>query len=180
MVFKKKQVVTATLVLALGTAVFVNWYYSRPQSAPTLDSVTTAHTQQTENLGDARYVSATTSSKSKETMSELKVKRQAAHDKALEALNSVIKDQKSSSRAVTEAEEKLEALSEAFRDEADIENLISAKLGGECLAIIDDESCRIVLQKGALNNESAVQIRELVMNQTKIPAKNITIIEING
>lgn len=179
MVFKKKQVVTATLVLALGTAVFVNWYYSRPQSEQTLDSVTTAHTQQAENLGDARYVSATTS-KNKETMSELKMKRQTAHDEALEALESVIKDQKSSSQAVAKAEEKLEALSEAFRDEADIENLITAKLGGECLVIIDGESCRVVLQKGALNKEAAVQIRELVMNQTKIPAKNITIIEING
>ena len=30
MVVRKRQIIAAALVLALGSAVFINWYYNRP------------------------------------------------------------------------------------------------------------------------------------------------------
>jgi stage III sporulation protein AH len=180
MIIKKKQIVTVTLVLALGTAVFVNWYYSRPQAKSTLDGVTTTAAQESSNLGDAQYVSATTAQTSDDTMANFKVKRDAAHDEAKETLNSVIKDSKSSADAVTKATETLKSLTESIKDEADLENLITAKISKDCLVIIDGDVCQVVVPKGVLTDNVTLQIKELVMHQTKISAKNITIIELNG
>ena len=138
----------------------------------------TSKYSETENLGDAQYVSATTAQQSKETLSDYKLKRDAAHDKATEMFNSVIKDQKSSDKAVDEASESLNKLSDTIKDEADLENLINAKTSADTVVIIDGDICQVIVPKGVLNDNVSLQIKELVMNQTKISSKNITIIEL--
>lgn len=178
MIIRKKQIVTATLALALGAAVFVNWYYTKPQSQTTVNNEQTTSYSDNENLGDAQYVSATTAKQSKESLSDFKLKRDAAHDKAKEMYNSVIKDQKSSADAVSKASDSLRLLSEAIKDEADLENLIKAKTSGDSVVIIDGDVCQVIVVKGLLNDNVSLQIKELVMNQTKISSKNITIIEL--
>lgn len=178
MIIKKKQIVTATLALALGAAVFVNWYYTKPQSQATANTENTTKYSERENLGDAQYVSATTAKQSNETLSDFKLKRDAAHDKAKEMYNSVIKDQKSSDKAVTEATDSLRQLSDTIKDEADLENLIKAKTSAESVVIIDGDICQVIVPKGLLNDNLSLQIKELVINQTKISSKNITIIEL--
>lgn len=178
MIIKKKQIVTATLALALGAAVFVNWYYTKPQSQPTANTENTTKYSERENLGDAQYVSATTAKQSSETLSDFKLKRDAAHDKAKEMYNSVIKDQKSSDKAVTEATDSLRQLSNTIKDEADLENLIKAKTSAESVVIVDGDICQVIVPKGLLNDNLSLQIKELVINQTKISSKNITIIEL--
>lgn len=178
MIIRKKQIVTATLTLALGAAVFVNWYYTKPQTQETVNAENTTKYSETENLGDAQYVSATTAQQSKETLSDYKLKRDAAHDKATEMFNSVIKDQKSSDKAVDEASESLNKLSDTIKDEADLENLINAKTSADTVVIIDGDICQVIVPKGVLNDNVSLQIKELVMNQTKISSKNITIIEL--
>ena len=61
MVIKKRQIVTATLVLALGSAVFINWYYTRPESElANAGTSIEAVEESAGNLGDAQYVNATT------------------------------------------------------------------------------------------------------------------------
>lgn len=49
----KRQIVLATLVVALGAAVFVNWYYTKPdaEKANTGVTVTEEVTQAAGNLG---------------------------------------------------------------------------------------------------------------------------------
>ncbi len=180
MVIKKKQIVTATLALALGAAVFVNWYYTKPQTQQTLNAEKTTEYQETENLGDAQYVSATTSKSEKETLADFKLKRDAAHDEAKETLNSIIKDSKSSAQAVDEATDSLKLLSDDIKDEADLENLITAKISSDCVVVIDSDVCRVIVDKDVLTDNISLQIKELVMKQTKIPSKNITIVELKG
>lgn len=176
MIIKRKQLVSIALVLALGTAVFVNWYFARPGVKSVIDTNKTTINRQEENLGDAQYVSATTSSD--DTMADFKVKREAAHDEAKETLNAVVKDAKSDSEAAEEAAESLAELSEAIKREADLENLISAKISGECVVIIDGDVCQVIVGKGVPTENISLQIRDLVMNQANIPAKNITIVEL--
>lgn len=180
MIIRKKQIVTATLALALGAAVFVNWYYTRPETQPTINSENTTTVEDNENLGDAQYVSATTAKQSAETLADFKLKRDAAHDEAKETLNSVIKDQKSDPEAVEKASDALKTLTDDIKDEADLENLITAKTSDECVVIIDSDVCQVIVGKGVLTDNISLQIKELVMNQTKIPSKNITIIELKG
>lgn len=179
MVIKKKQLVTATLAMALGAAIFVNWYYSKPENKAAVDSVKTTQAQDTENLGDAQYVSATTAKVPDETLTGFKLKRDTAHDEAKETLNSVIKDSKSSSEAVRESTQSLNDLSADIKAEADLENLISAKTGKDCVVIIDREVCEVIVPKGTLSEAVTLQIKDLVVKQTEISSKNITIIELS-
>ena len=180
MIIRKKQIVTATLALALGGAVFVNWYYTRPQPQPTINNENTTTLVESENLGDAQYVSATTAKTDNETLTDFKLKRDAAHDEAKETLNSVIKDQKSDDQAVADASDALKILSKTIKDEADLENLITTKVSGDCVVILDSDICQVIVGKGKLTDNVSLQIKELVMNRTKISSKNITIIELKG
>lgn len=176
MIIKKKQLVSIALVLTLGAAVFVNWYFERPGVKSVIDTSKTTVNRQVENLGDAQYVSATTASS--ETMADFKVKREAAHDEAKETLNSVIKDAKSDSEAAEEAGEALAELSKAIKNEADLENLINAKISSDCVVIIDGDVCQVIVGKGVLSDNVSLQIKDLVIKQTDIPSKNITIVEL--
>ncbi len=180
MVFKKKQIVTTTLALALGAAVFINWYYTKPQTRSTLNAENTTGATESENLGDAQYVSATTVSSGEKTLADFKLKRNSARDEAKETLNSIIKDPKSSPESVSHATQSLQIITEDIKDEADLENLITAKISADCIVIIDSEVCQVILEKGILTENVSLQIKDLVVKQTKIPSKNITIIELKG
>ena len=59
MVVRKRQIIAAALVLALGSAVFINWYYNRPsvKNANTRPSVEEVENTGG-NLGDAKLVSS--------------------------------------------------------------------------------------------------------------------------
>ncbi len=180
MIIRKKQIITATLAMALGAAVFVNWYYTKPQTQQTVNNENTTVAQDNENLGEAQYVAATTAKSNAETLADFKLKRNAAHDEAKETLNSVIKDQKADKNAIADASDALKVLADDIKDEADLENLITAKISSECVVIIDSDVCQVIVGKGKLTDNISLQIKELVMNQTKIPSKNITIIELKG
>ncbi|MBP9989510.1 MAG: SpoIIIAH-like family protein [Ruminococcus sp.] len=177
MIIKKKQLVTVALLFALGAAVLANWYLTKPVK-PSATQGTTAKTEQVTNLGDAKYVSATTASD--DTLAGFKVKRDATHDEMKETLNDVIKDEKSSDDAITNATQMLDKLTGSIKNETDIENLVTAKISKECVAVIDEEKCQVIVPHGSLNDNVSLQIKDIVVNQTKIPAKNITIIQLNG
>lgn len=181
-IFGKRQLVMATLVVALGAAVFVNWYYTKPDAQGVNAGLqvvenTTSNTQSTQsNLGDALQVDAKPKNES-EYFTKAKLSRTEAHDKTLEELNGVIKDSKSSAAAVKSATETLNSLSKAIKQETDIENLIKSKISGECLVVINDKSAQVVVSKGSLKDNVLVQIQDIVMKQTGFSNENITIIE---
>ena len=188
MVIKKRQIVTATLVLALGSAVFINWYYTRPESELANAGTSVEAIEETAgNLGDAQYVNATTtdqntatSSSKSEFFAATKLRRASAHDEAAEVLNDVIKDTSSDATAVKEATVALTALSNAIKLEGDMESLIKAKIGSECVVLINNEKVEVVVGKGALDDNKILQIKEIALNQTEFPVENITIVELSS
>ena len=189
MIIKKRQLLLATLIIALGAAVFVNWYYTRPEveSAGAESSVTTTspEAEQGANLGDARYVLSTDAAledaaaqaKANEYFAGAKLRRQTAHDEAAEALNDVIKDSNSSSEAVEKASDALKELTDCLTLESDIENLITAKVGCENLVILNGGNAEIIVENGSLDDVTVVQIKEIAVKHSGYPVENITIIE---
>ena len=175
---KKRQLIVATLVVALGTAVFVNWYYSKPQissASGDTSQTTVIESNATEgSLGEAQLVNAQTAN---EYFTKAKINRDEAHDEALEALNDIIKDSSSSPDSVTSAQKKLEELSTSIKTEADIENLITAKIGSECLVTINGEKIQVVLNKNTLNDTISTQITDIIVSQSDKFSENITLIE---
>lgn len=195
MIIKKRQILLATLIVALGAAVFVNWYYTKPDAVSAKTSVTTVTEKTTQkgkdtaNLGDARYVissdvSLSTVSSGDKTADEFfaaaKLRRSTAHAEANEALNDVIKDSASSAIAAEDAGKMLGKLAESLTLEADIENLITAKTGAKNLVILNNGKAEVIVEKGALNDNVILQIKEIVVKQTGYSVENITIIELNA
>lgn len=188
MVIKKRQIVTATLVLALGSAVFINWYYTRPESELANAGTSIEAVENTGgNLGDAQYVNATTTagdnttSKSKdEYFAATKMRRESAHDEAKEILSDIIEDSSSDATAVKDATAALTALSKYIKLEGDMEALIKAKIGSESVVIINNEKAEIVVANGMLDEGKILQIKEIALKQTGFSVENITIVELNG
>lgn len=185
MIIRKKQILAVTLILALGAAVLVNWYYTGPGNKTAAAPAAEAQNNEDgeEELGEARYVLSADVTQTKEEepyFAEAKLKRQNAHDEASESLQAVIKDGAASPAAVKEASTCLTELAKRMETEAALENAVTAKLGAACLAVLSDEKAQIILPKGSLNGTAAVQVQEIVKSQTGYSAQNITILENNS
>lgn len=170
-VFAKKQVLFFGLIVALAAAVYVNWYYTKPISQ--IDNGLQTETTQPQNLGEAQYVNA----ENRSYFDAETLKRTQAHADAQAALQSVIDSADADENSKQEAREKLKELSENIKLEADIESLITAKSGGNCLVTLGD-TAEVILEKGTLNDQLAIQIKEIIVNKTEISAEKITLVEV--
>ncbi len=177
---RKGKIAVAAMVLALGSAVFINWYYTSPHKAPEQTETTSVSSQERQNLGDAQYVNATAAKEAAETFAQFSVERENAHAKAQESLEKVIKDSSSSKEAVQDAAKSLEKLSQSIKRENDLETLIDAKTGGKCIVIISDNTIKVVTQPGTLSDTVTMQIKELIMNQGGFQPENINIFEMKS
>ena len=180
---KKRQLILVTLVLALGAAVFVNWYYSRPAveaDARTQPPAQATVSQGEEHLGDSLYVHNPYGSSAGEYFAGAKLRRGAAHDEAKDVLNAVITDSKADAKAVADASKALQALSNAIKLEADCESLINAKTGSECLVTIGESSVEAVLGGPPIDSAMAMQIKEILLQKTGFDPGQVSIVELKG
>lgn len=189
MIAKKKQILTATLLIALICAIGVNWYYSRPQNNP----VTT--TAQEQNLGDSLLVAgsvkqAETTQPEQTTQSETDTEENNSEAFATAALNktkahdeikSQIEKLINSESLDTESKNKITTLMDEFTDavkkESDCESLITAKTGCSSIVIINNDTAQVIMQKNSLDEATILQITEIIEKNTNISAENLTIIE---
>ena len=56
LLIKRRQLIMATLVVALGSAVFVNWYFTN--SSNNVAGVNDTTSEYVQNLGEAKYVNS--------------------------------------------------------------------------------------------------------------------------
>ncbi len=171
---KRRQLILATLVVALGAAVFVNWYYTGNNS--TIQSpVETTENEYVQNLGEAKYVNA--KGEEADYFSEVKLNRQKSRDEALEALNKSLEKAKSGSDEAKKITKSIESLTAQIKLESDVEALISAKLASECVAVINEKSAQVVVSKGALSEDAALQIIDVITTNTNLTADKVKITE---
>ncbi len=173
----KKHAVLAALVLILGVAVMANWYYTNPDSKAA-DSAgmsdEDASNVNSKNLGDAVYVGS--SEVSDEYFAGAKLSRDESYDKAVATLKEIIDTSDIDEQSVQTASASISAMSERKIAQVNIENLVKAKTGSECVAVISDDSVEIIVKETALNSGTVLQIKEIVMDNTDIEAEKITII----
>lgn len=167
----RKQLLTFSLVLALGLAVFVNWYYTKPQGNTTEPEITNEA-----NLGDAQYVNSDLV-ETENYFESAEINRKKAHDSAKDYLSSIIADTNVDEDTKVSAREKLTKISEQIKTENDIENLISAQTDSKCLVTYSDDSIEVILPKDVLDDNSVVKIKDIIISKTKLTADKITIIE---
>ena len=171
---KRRQLILATLVVALGAAVFVNWYYTGNNSTIQSPEETTENNY-VQNLGEAKYVNAT--GETEDYFSEVKLNRQKSRDEAIDKLNKSLEKAKSGSEEAKEITKSIDELTTQIKLESDVEALISAKLASECVAVINEKSAQIVVSKDALSEEAALQIMDVITTNTELSTDKIKITE---
>lgn len=169
----RKQLLTLSLVGALGLAVFVNWYYTKPQGEFTEPEVSTEA-----NLGDAQYVGSDNVT-TEDFFESAEIKRTKARDLAKENLNDIINDTNADDDTKTVAREKLAKISEQIKVENDIETLISAQTNNSCIVTYNGETIEVILPKKAINDTIILKIKDIILSKTNVTADKITIIETN-
>lgn len=174
LLIKRRQLILATLVVALGAAVFVNWYYTGNGSSIKTPEETT-DSEFVQNLGEAKYVNA--EGKTADYFSDVKLNRQKSRDEAIDKLKESLKTVKSGSPEAKEITASLDNLSSQIKLESDIEALISAKLSSECVTVLGEKSAQVVVAKDALNDDAALQIIDIITNNTELTASQIKITE---
>ena len=187
--FRKKQVILAALVLALGTAVYLNWQFSSNQDLIADNSI-----MSTKELGEAQFVNNTPTPEesgdkkedkkedepqnSSEYFSKAKTTRQKARDEATDMIKEILEDAKSSEQAKSEAIKQASEVAKNIEQEANIESLIKAKGITDCLAFIQNVECSVVVGGGeALNENLAVAIKDIIAGQGGISPDKIKIVE---
>ena len=109
--------------------------------------------------------------------SATQVSRQRARDEALEVLQSVVESANSDEATKTSALMEISALADAMEAEANIETLVLAKGFAQCVAVINGESCSVVVSnEGELQPAQISQINEIVDEQAGIQPVNVKII----
>ncbi len=188
MKFRKRQLILASLVVALGAAVYLNWQFSDGKG---LEVTNILHS--TDELGEARYVnnshfsdksseenlstSLSDSAKIKKYFTEAQIERQKSHDETQEKLKSLLATPNLNSDIKDKIMNDIDNFSKIIKQESNIEHIIKSKGFSDCLAFIQDDECNIIVNPGSLNENSVVIIRDVVASQSGISSNKIKIIE---
>lgn len=180
MKIEKRHIVLASLVLALGTAVYINWQFGGTKQNTTA-----------KELGAASYVNATVSNQSTsdeavETMSLTKtqqsyfsaerIKRQATQDKVIDDANEIFELEGVSDDAINEAQKSVEEILKTFTIQDSIESIIKAKGFSECLCYISDEGVTVIVPNNELNDTSALVIGDAVTSHYEVDFEDVSIV----
>lgn len=194
MIVGKKQIVLASLVVALGVAVYLNYQFAGEDLA-----LVTANTEsvqeisvkdemeETENYGDAQFVDTkeveqesteASAQGDAEYFSQARLTRTKTRDEAAAALQVMLSDVELAQEQKTELAEQASALAQSIETEGKIENLIKAKGFQECMVYCSDEKVDVIVKSPELQQGDVVQIRDIILEQTEIPVENISIVPV--
>lgn len=186
MKFRKKQLVMAAMVLALGAAVYLTWQFSDNDKLPIAANADIG--TESSQLGVAQLVNNAyletntgegetleTGTQQKQTLSEARVTRQKSRDEAIALLDQVLEDTEADSGAKEAAVAQANAIAQNILRETNVENLMSAKGYTDSVAYISDSDCTVVLT-GTLTETDSLIIQEIVVAQTGLTADKINIV----
>ncbi len=202
----KRQLVLAALVISLGAAVYLNWQFSS-NGKKVEDASAELGKAQYVNTTVSKIVKDTSSDKSDKSddkksdgeskpesekivetieltddaekyFAQARIDRQKAQDEITELAKEVLELSTSNEAAKTEAVANAAKIANIIEQQTNIESLIKAKGFTECMAFIQNGECSIIINKGTLNEISAIAIKDIVLGQSGITFDKIKIIEI--
>ncbi len=183
--FRKKQLMMVALVVALGAAVYLNYYLTKePLLSTGGDGISAPVEEDRGNLGDASFVGGPVSSGPTETppaqsggyFETARQNRTAAREEALGIIRDVLDNAQASAADKAAATQKATAIADCVLQESQIENLVVAKGFGDCVAFIEDGRCSVVVQGENLQQKETLQILEIVVSQSQVQPANVQIV----
>lgn len=178
MIVGKRQIILATLVVALTVAVYVNYKFT---AAGGEYIATEAVTQEDrENYGDAQFVDAQIEnvSQSNDYFAQARLTRSKSRDEAVTAMRTMMDDESLDSAKKAELSMQAAKIAMAIETEGKIENLIRAKGFEDCMVYCENDKVDVVVQTSGLLDNEVLQIRDVVLGETDVAVENISIIEV--
>ena len=167
-VIGKKHIVLCVMVLALGTAVWLNMKFSSEKY-----------------LGEAKYVSGTsensvqTAAKVQEDYFETaKSEREAARQEAVELIEETLKSDNLSEADKQNLLASTKAIAMRMESESNIETILKAKDFKKAVAVIGEKNVDIIVKSDGLTTAQTLQIQDIVVSETNIPLANIKIVTV--
>lgn len=170
----KKQLLSISLIIALGLSVYVNWYYTNNNN-----DISQPETSEYHNLGEAQLVNSNNMTENKtDYFSQAKINRDKAHDESIQNLENIILNKENDDDTINLAKNELVNFSRIIKLETDIENIIKAQLSEECLVTYNDNSIEVIMPKGTVNESNVIKIKDIVLSKTDMSSEKIVIIEL--
>lgn len=173
MIVGKRQIILMALIMGLGIAVYLNWSYADTNK----DLVLTGQVTEEKNYGDAKYVSKD-GEDGEAYFAEAKMTRTKTRDEASAVLKTMLEEADLTPDQKTELTLKATDLSKAIETEGKIENLVKAKGFAECMVYYDTERVDVIIKTNGLLSNEVAQIKDIVVRETSVPDKNISIVEV--
>ncbi len=192
----KRQLILASMVLALGAAVYLNWTLSDGIPLSTTHSAVNADAlgDKLVNVGLVSVVEANASAdpdaletattgettnaiETAKSFSEARMARQQSRDEAIEMLEGILEDVNSDADAKQEAISQAAAIAQSILKETNIENLIKAKGCEECMVYLESSQCTVVVGNDFNEAEDLVIIRDIVTAQTGLGADAVRVVQ---
>nr|WP_317401571.1 SpoIIIAH-like family protein [uncultured Gemmiger sp.] len=198
---KGRGVTLATLVLALGAAVYMNWSFAKsvPQAVSTEPEEAVSASAETEsvavydplsvgqaeetankNYGEAQLVSANQDSGT-EFFESARLARTKARDEALDSIQKTLKNTSLSDEEKEKLTEELEMQVSNITSETSLENKIKAKGFADCVVTLGPgrADVTVMTENDALTADEVTQIRDVLLASCKeLDAQDITITEV--
>jgi stage III sporulation protein AH len=166
----KRNLIIIGAVLLVGVAVCLNWVLFADNNDDGYDYNTGA-------TGNDAADNAT--SEVLAYFSSTQVSRDRARDEALAVLQNVVDSSESDSAEKSQALEDIATIAANIEAEANIEAMVMAKGFEQCIAILNDGMCTVVVLTDGLLPAQISQINEIVFEQTGIKPVNVKLIEKN-
>lgn len=115
----------------------------------------------------------------KDYFASISLQRKQARDEAKQVLLAVAENTSSLEEARRSALDDINKMAAQMEKEANIESLVSSKGFDQCVAVISDDKCSVIVKSSGLLAGECAQISEIVYEQAGILPENLKIIEKN-
>lgn len=187
----KRRLAIALSAVLIGGAVYLNWlFFFGNNTDGTYDEASATDGGASDILGaaveanaddtsaEASGVSADASADSTSGyFAVTTINRQRARDEAIEVLQNIVDDVNALDQDKTEALTSMREIAANIEDEANIETLVEAKGFADCVAVITNGDCTVVVETSGLLPNEIAQIQEIVYQQASILPANLNIVE---
>lgn len=176
----KNYIILGCLAL-VGAAVVISSVIAAPDDADTvgnesnkvLGNAVLADGTIAENSNDEAETDAKTEN---DFFASALLNREQTRDESIEVLNQLANNPDALPDTKEDALNAIAQLVEDMNAEANIETLVKAKGFEECVAIVSDDSCTVIVSSGGLNAAETAMILEIVCQQTSAQPENVKII----
>ncbi len=172
----KRCAVVATVMVLVGTSVYLNWRYADnvAETGKVLGQATLV------NERDEDVEASAATGEEGDYFATARLSRQQARDSAISMLETAAIDENATEEVLNEASQTLQVLAAYTVAEAQIESLVTAKGYIDCVAFMGDESISVVVSDAdGLDASDVARIKDIVITETDYAASQIKIMEAN-